>query len=195
MKCGTYLTVMSWLQAILIVSAVLTSGTVKGLTPALKTIGAVLGIAAYAVYAFCMWMLRSEEQAYTRASVFFLCAAAAAVTVALAPAGSYVLPALSGAAGSVLLLFGRVFECKSHSAVMDEVDFSLSEIWMKLRYWHIIANAAAALGCLLSPLDTELTRLVVSAGAILCTVINVIHMAFLFHSAKLCRDMYGTLGR
>ena len=195
LKCGTYMTVMSWLLVLAIVSAVLASDTVKGLTPAVKTAGTVIGIAVNIVYAFCMWMMRSEERAYTKAAVFFLCAAVAGTVTALAASGSYVLAALAGAASYILLLLGRIFECKSHSAVMDEVDFTVSEIWMKLRYWQIIANAAAALGCLLAPLDTEITRLVVSAGDILCTVVNVIHLAFLFRSAKLCRDLYGTLGR
>ena len=186
---------MSLMCPLCLIAAALALDNMRVRTPAAAAAGSWIGAAVCAVYAILLFLLSSEEKAYKKAAAFFIAAAVIFALALILPSETVLTKALLPAAGSILLIFGRHFECTGHSAVISDPDFKTSGFWLRLGSWYIIALAASALRSLLSPMEGKIPSLIVSAGVLLTTVACFAGFVMLLHSARLCRNFYGTLGR
>lgn len=157
--------------------------------PILGTVGVYITFLSGLAYGIVLLSQYRRQREYLIAGVLSVVASILrfASNMKAPPQGEFNYATVIGLAAGVIQLVAIYKEFNAHSEVLVGVD-ELSDKWLKLWRWFI-GTYCAVLGSILVILISPLLGLLVTlAGAVGMTVVEIVKLVYLYHSAQACQE-------
>ncbi len=191
---GKWLWILFWLLIPGLIAGVMTNETVVSLWPLLYLPGRILDVFSNLAYGIILLIMAAECYSYRTAGICtFIGLGCLIVSDLISAAGSAAganpLSVLFAVLGAIIGLIGDYDEYKGHETVLYNVDNELSDKWMALWKWYLIALALLLGSIILVLFSAFLGILAALAGAIAALVVSIMKWVYLYRTAAVFRDL------
>lgn len=165
----------------MVLSAVLSSNTVRSMLPGVYNFGSILNVLIFLLYGIFLLKMSPEEGRYKTAGMCrIVVSIIGAISIFIA---SDTTVMLIGAVTFIFSITGEHNEYKGHSAVLKDIDDDLSEKWEKLWKWYIGMLIAVVAGMVVMFLMAVLGIIVLLVALIGLIVVSLVKIVYIYHSA------------
>lgn len=181
---GSYMAPKLWIMFWIFIPNAIAS-VIQEWIPGWQTFGQLLAVACTVVYGILLLKLVCHEEKYRPAGVLNL--VLAALNVGVIFVNHEALALLMSVVVAVVAMLGCYYEFNAHADVLEGADNLLSEQWRKLWKWMLGATIALVVGVVFTIMLIGV--LVVLAAAIAMVVISVMHLVYLYRTARTFQDL------
>ncbi len=181
------LMILFWLFVPSVVSGLFTNQQIKTASPKLYLVGELIGITVSIIYSVILIRMASVEELYQKAGILKLCGSILNFFT-IFPLNSSTTPTwtlLISIPALILIIVGTYHEFQSHSSVLRDVDYNLSDNWEKL--WKIYLGSTIAL--FVSPFIIIILPIIglllMAASAVVVIVASILRLIYLYRTANI----------
>lgn len=157
-------------------------------SPSLHILGTVVGVLFGIARGIILIKISSEERRYLIAGIYALISVVADKILLIVDSSNNILLTLLIVPPIVIVGYvGMYQEFMAHAAVLENVDWDLSDKWEKLWKWYIGLIIGVVGSVLIVVLVPVLGLLVLLAGAIGIVVCGILSWVYLYRTAKVFR--------
>lgn len=183
---GKWLWILFWLIVPSNIGSLLASDLTKDSIPMLYSAGEVIRFVCNLVYGAILLKLAPEEAGYRKAGICILVSVISTRAAALFTDNAG-LTLLITVPMAIVSIYGQYHEYMTHGAVAEDVDYDLSQNWVKLWKWDVAMTVGLLFSAFLIYIPLVGALLVLGA-AIGVIVVGILKLVYLYRTAKAFRD-------